>query len=328
MSVSTNVYNNQDTAAGSTTSLELRVTGASGANAFFIVNADGTQAWTYGIDRSNGNTFTLHEGTTLSTSPAVRFWPDESVSFGPLNVTPLGGNDQYRFTQNVSAATGSGNLQLSLRNQNTTDGGASFSAIVGAGSTGDALFQWQIDASTGWTAGIDNNDSDTWKLGTGNSLPGTVNVMNATTAGEVTFPTTPAFLATHGVLQADVTGNNTYATCNFTTEVYDQNGDYDGTNTFTAPVSGRYFLCVSIYVNDAATATVSQVRITTSNRNYEPWINGGFVSGQIVLTATVLADMDASDTATAQASISGIGADTADFPANTTTTYFCGKLAC
>ena len=54
----------------------------------------------------------------------------------------------------------------------------------------------------------------------------------------VTMPSQPAFIVNSTVSQA--ISNATPTTINFTTEIADRNADYDGTNTFTAPVTGLY----------------------------------------------------------------------------------------
>lgn len=142
----------------------------------------------------------------------------------------------------------------------------------------------------------------------------------------------PAFLALHSVNQDNVTGNNTTVTINFTTEVFDQANNYDGTNTFTAPVTGRYFLCASMFLGSVTGGTTGSLQIVTSNRSY---VSNGFsytaiqnAAGAITCTMSVIADMDSADTAIVQTTLNGIGADTADLTASTNRTYFSGYLIC
>ena len=51
-------------------------------------------------------------------------------------------------------------------------------------------------------------------------------------------------------------------------------------------------------------------------------------SNNIILSMTIFADMDASDTATCDITINGIGADTADLPGSVNGTYFSGIESC
>ncbi len=69
--------------------------------------------------------------------------------------------------------------------------------------------------------------------------------MRITSDGAVTKPSNPAFLARNSVTDSNVTGNGTEVTIDFDTEVFDQGGDF-ASDTFTAPVTGRYQLNVSL----------------------------------------------------------------------------------
>ena len=120
-----------------------------------------------------------------------------------------------------------------------------------------------IGNTTGATA-VDIN------IGTGDftmaSASGTL--VSQLDTGEMTRPLQPAFLAQQTVAQNNITGNGTTATINYTTEIFDNNGDYDGTNAFTAPVTGRYFFSGSVLLGSVSTATIGSLRIETSNRTY------------------------------------------------------------
>lgn len=53
---------------------------------------------------------------------------------------------------------------------NTASSQASELITVGGGTAGDAFTQWQIAGTTNYVAGIDNSDSDKWKLSVGTAL--------------------------------------------------------------------------------------------------------------------------------------------------------------
>lgn len=143
--------------------------------------------------------------------------------------------------------------------------------------------------------------------------------------GEITQPLQPSFLSTVGTPTANVTGDGTVSTAEFATEVYDQGSDYNnGTYTFTAPVSGRYLLTVHIRIVGISVGfSDGYVQITTSNRNY---------LDQLVETTvaiknfglSVVADMDANDTAKVEFQASG-GAKTAEL-SDATLCFFSGSL--
>ena len=112
--------------------------------------------------------------------------------------------------------------------------------------------------------------------------------------------TQPAFSVVPASAQDNCTGNGTNATVVFGTEIFDKNADF-ASNAFTAPVTGSYFLSASVTIHDVdANFTTGRLRIVTSNRSYmyefDPAEN---ISGAGVgsYSATVLADMDAADTA-------------------------------
>jgi hypothetical protein len=113
--------------------------------------------------------------------------------------------------------------------------------------------------------------------------------------------TQPAFSVVPASDQDNTTGNGTEVTVAFGTEVFDKNADF-ASNAFTAPVTGSYFLTASCAIHDHTTSnTTGRMHIATSNRGYmyefDPAEN---ISGAGVgsFSITVLADMDAGDTAT------------------------------
>ena len=116
--------------------------------------------------------------------------------------------------------------------------------------------------------------------------------------GAVTKPLQPAFNVLVGSTQTFTANTNT--TVVFVTERYDTNGDF-ASNTFTAPVTGKYLLSYGIYFMDVDTDMVYvQNEITTSNRTYyNAFSTTGFDATNAYwnLNQTVVADMDANDTA-------------------------------
>jgi len=117
--------------------------------------------------------------------------------------------------------------------------------------------------------------------------------------GHVTMPKQPAFHAKHDTTTTNF-AINTMHTATFGTEVFDLNGDF-ASNTFTAPVTGKYQLNLIAWFEDvASSADYLQVEITTSNSRFFGIIDGtGFDQTVTYLTlpVCVLADMDANDTA-------------------------------
>ena len=126
-------------------------------------------------------------------------------------------------------------------------------------------------------------------------------------AGHVTMPLQPAFSAYTNSANTNIPTDASSVTVNFGAEYYDQNSDYNtSTYTFTAPVTGKYQLMTNLYVQDADDAAqYIRIRIATSNRNYDQLYDPRVFDTDPTrynFHSSVLADMDASDTAVIQIS--------------------------
>jgi hypothetical protein len=122
--------------------------------------------------------------------------------------------------------------------------------------------------------------------------------LNIDANGHITKPLQSAFLAVPASDQTSIAVGSEVVVV-FGTEVFDQNGDF-ASNTFTAPVTGRYQLNVAIRLTDLDSASnYYYIRIVTSNRTYYQIFDPDFGQDAAYwnLSIAVLADMDASDTA-------------------------------
>ena len=169
----------------------------------------------------------------------------------------------------------------------------------------------------------DSNDSLT--IGLGSAL-GTTSHMVIDANGHITKPLQPAFQVQPSSDQNNLSDNTQIA---FGTERFDQNGDF-ASNTFTAPVTGKYLLSFHGRIDDIDSASSwNRAEIITSNRDYKSSIFDprAFDADAVHwnFSQTVLADMDANDTAIVQFGKSG-GADQSDV--NQGDTYFTGFLVC
>jgi len=225
--------------------------------------------------------------------------------------------------------------------------------LTTAGTGTSAIFGCYIESGTSAAisvgAGTTVNLRDSC-IKSSNAAPvagaGTINYVNVSFAGTTSEITTttqsagytqlgkwralgqPAFLAT-GSNVNDVTGDATAYTLTFTTEVFDQNSNFDGTSTFTAPITGRYELnCFVSTQQIGAGHTTGTLALVTSNRTYTQFTgnpaNMATAGGAWRGGFSVLADMDAADTATVVVTISGSTktVDTQSSPAST----FSGAL--
>ena len=111
------------------------------------------------------------------------------------------------------------------------------------------------------------------------------------------MPLQPAFNAYPASIQSNI-AINTAVTIVLGTEAFDVGSNF-ASNTFTAPVTGKYQLNVSLDFNNLdAEAGFYQLQLITSNKSYFKTFDPNFSAdpAQWVLGVSVLADMDASDT--------------------------------
>lgn len=185
---------------------------------------------------------------------------------------------------------------------------------VDPGASGDSFIQFDINTTGEFRIGVDDDASDAFKISQGSAL-GTNDTFIMTAAGECTMPLQPGFLATINA-EANATGDGTFHSVGSiaaTTEIFDQNSDFtvgDGAGTgatFTAPVTGQYFLSMTLVIDiDATGGDEFFMQLNTSNRTYNagqmPTENrvANFFgdSNYLGFTISALADMDASDTCT------------------------------
>jgi hypothetical protein len=243
-------------------------------------------------------------------------------------LTGLTGDNKFTMTTAVSGET----RWLEVVNtSNTASSSARIQTTVAGSSAGDADFQAFITGGQGWTFGLDNSDSDAFVVSATSSSLGSNNTMRISTAGEITKPLQPAFLAYLGTNDNNVTGDATafaLGTGNALTEVFDQGSDFVTTGTFTAPITGRYMIGCNILLQQLTAGTNSvNNALVTSNATYALSNNANCFTGNNQYNMSTFADMDAGDTYVAQAVASG-GAKTVDVFGGDRRTSVWGWLEC
>jgi hypothetical protein len=214
---------------------------------------------------------------------------------------------------------------------------ASGDFTIDPGASGDSFVQFDINATGEFRIGVDDSDGDNFKISQGSAL-GTNDFFDMNPDGERLMTSQPAFSASNTTTDNNITGNGTVYTLTNDNEIFDQNADYDGTSTFTAPVDGRYDLAFTLQVRnlDTGVFTSFRLQIITSNRTYqikvldpETFARGaGF---NFMQAAAVFADMDSGDTATSTVTVTGGGLTVGVNSDNVPTTLqanFKGFLAC
>jgi len=161
------------------------------------------------------------------------------------------------------------------------------------------------------------------------------NVAGATTmqatSGNWTKPLQPAFLVHPNARINDVTGDGTAYTAVWNTEIFDQGGDF-ASNTFTAPVTGKYQFNVNISLLGIVSGhTTCIITLVTSNRSIRTHFKANVFAqtgsgDQNSFNGSVLTDMDASDTAHVTIAVAG-GSKVVDFDGDSNyTSAFSGSL--
>lgn len=257
-------------------------------------------------DTANGVYFPAADelGLVTAGAAAVRIDSSQNIGIGATSMT-----DMVEITRNQDALTA-----LQITNTNNTASADCALELKSAVTNGDPYIHFDIAGSTQITMGIDNSDGNQLKV-SGAATLGTTDLITVEGSGEINKPLQPSFLASNSVADANVTGDNTVATVEFDSEIYDQSSDYDNTtDTFTAPKTGRYLLLAIVDADgmDYAGGSHSRsiVRIVTSNRSYEStWENNGWSNAQGdergTFNVSVIADMDTSDTAIVQIEVLG-----------------------
>jgi hypothetical protein len=294
-----NTWNNQVLAANvtfnggtmqiGTDSIDNAINIGSAANAgraITIGNATGTttieiDCGTTGIARTTSATYTATMGSTTSTSSVTV----QSGSMG-LSLSPTSGT----FTMNA----GTGTINIS------------------ADATANTIAIGTDSALETMTLGSTNSSSSlTIQSGTGNinfdiGSSGAFAVFN--NAGPVNYPRQPAFLYYLGTSVTSATGDGAkwqLGTTTALTKVTDQQSNTTTGGTFTAPVTGHYFLSGSIYITACTAATSITVTITTSAYTYAAYFSRAASSNDISHCNSVVAKMTAADTATVSVTVAG-----------------------
>ncbi len=264
---------------------------------------------------TTGTTVVLDTGATVSDTLQIVVYDVFSVAdtVSASDGGSFGGNVGVGGTLSVT-----GNVISPITLAGTTptltigDAGAEDTKIVFDGNAQD------------YHIGLDDS-ADTLVIGKGSAL-GTTTAMSFDANGIITKPLQPAFCVTKSGYQNNFAVGS-FVLVTFDTEIFDQNGDF-ASNTFTAPVTGKYCLSTAVRTIDIDSASgYYYLQLTTSNRNYINIFDSnslGSDAGHWTFVLSITADMDASDTATVGI-IQQNGTVQTDVNANT---FFSGHLVC
>ena len=253
-----------------------------------------------------GSTLVPPDGVAINASTGT-FSGDLTVDTSTLKVDSS--------NNKVGIGTTSPSTQLHIENS-----GGNASAQLTSGTSGTSFINMG-----------DTGDADIGQisyLNSANAMSFTANAaerMRIDADGHITKPSQPAFLARPSGTQSNI-AVSTAVDVAFATEVFDVGSNF-ATPSFTAPVTGSYFFSTSVDLEALDSAALYySIQLVTSNRSYITIFDPDFGqdAGFWTVSLTVLADMDASDTAKVVVTQSG-GTQQTDI---ISTSYFSGYLAC
>jgi len=267
-----------------------------------------------GVVQEPSVAYAVSNGTTLTFTGAPS--SDSGNNIFVYYLASQVGTVGHPSNQALSATNGtfSGNTTVAGTSTFTGD------VTIGDGSASDKKILFDGNAQD-YHIGLDDS-ADSLIIGKGSAL-GTTTSMAIDANGIITKPLQPAFLVNPASHQLDI-ATGTAVTVVFGTERFDNNSDF-ASNTFTAPVTGKYQFNATIYAqNIDSAASYIQFKLVTSNLAYQFVFDPDFGQDVVYWTTQIsqLVDMDAGDTAHVTIYQSG-GSATADI---VTSSYFSGYL--
>ena len=287
-------------AGGGTTLLHVKNTGI-----YVVAGLVATPAYSFTADTDTGMFRAAADTLAFGTGGTERLRIDSSGNVGIGNTAP---GDYYSNSNQLVVGSGAGRQGITIASSTTTIGQLAFAD----GTSGDTRYEGSV---------VYNHNDNHMELITNHAT-----AVNIDSSGRVTKPLQPAFNAYPASIQSNI-AINTAVTVVLGTEAFDVGSNF-ASNTFTAPVTGKYQLNVLLQIDALdLDASLYQLQIITSNKSYNLTLSPGSFDADVTywgITNAVLADMDASDTAVVKIYQAG-GAAQADISVDTN---FSGYLVC
>jgi hypothetical protein len=184
-----NWLENTSNTAGSNTRFIVGVGGATANDPSLVFDVAGVTSWAVGIDNSDGDKFKISRGIALGTTDVVSIDTTGSISVSApvsgstLTLGQVVGGRAFDVVASLSGAQVRGVIS---NTSNTASSDATHIVSVAGAAAGDPSIIYDVSGATNWIHGIDNSDSDKFKLSFGATL-GTGDVFEITTSGEFRY---------------------------------------------------------------------------------------------------------------------------------------------
>lgn len=153
------MYNTNNSNAASAANIRIRTGGSSGGDASLNFSITSAVEWSMGLDNSDSDNFKICASNTLGTTDILSIAATGSILH---SITVAGGTLQYDV----------------YNPDNTAGANAGFRSRVGGASSSDPFHEFVIQGVLSWIIGIDNSDSDKFKISRSNAI-GTSDIITA-----------------------------------------------------------------------------------------------------------------------------------------------------
>ena len=249
-----------------------------------IAGADDFQFTANSFNVLSGSTLTVDSGATITNSGTAN-------NFG----VALANDGDNRVVTGTGSGGLNGEANLTFDGNALVVKGTSPSITVGDAGAEDTKIVFDGNAQD-YYMGLDDTDDDL-KIGLGSAV-GTTAHMVFDETGAVTKPLQPCVLVNPNATQTNF-AVNADVTVLWQTEVFDIGGDF-ASNTFTAPVTGKYLVSYSVRLENLDSASAYYyVGLVASNRGYYPIMSPDQFAADVPywsMTGSITIDMDTSDT--------------------------------
>lgn len=184
-SIATILANHTSNTSGSSSLIQANVAGSSGGDPYLHFVVSGATDWTFGVDNSDSDKLKICQSNAIGTSDFF------SVTVGGLfTIGAASGSQVHAVNGSLQATyTSAGNTAtVGMYNTDNSSGSshARMQSTVGGASGGDPYISFSIAGVQDWVAGVDNSDSDKFKISASSSL-GSTDVYTCTISQQHTF---------------------------------------------------------------------------------------------------------------------------------------------